>query len=58
MHTTTDLKQSCDGKCGNASVAVRDEILEINIARGHSVRVDHGNTVECLHSSKANGRLS
>ena len=52
-----NLEQSCDGKSGDAPVAVRDEVLKVNVAWGHSVRVDHGNAVERLHGSKTNGRL-
>ena len=51
------LEQGCDGQCGDAPVAVRDEVLEVNVTRGHSVRVDHGDAVQRLHGRKTNGRL-
>ena len=52
------LEQRGNGQSGNTAVGIGDEILQVHIARGDCVRVDHGNAVEGFHSSKADRRLS
>ena len=51
------LEQRGNSQSGDAPVAVGDEILEVHVARGDGIRVDHGNHVERLHSSKPDRRL-
>ena len=55
---TSHFEQSGDGQSGNAPVAIGDEVLEVNIARGHGIRVNHGNPVERLDGGESDGRLS
>ena len=44
------LEQSGDGQGGNAAVVVRDEVLQVHIAGGDGIRVEHGDAIQCLHS--------
>ena len=56
-YTRLYLEEGGDGKSGNAPVRVRDEVLQVHIAGGDSVRMDHGYTVQGLHSRETDGRL-
>ena len=51
------LQECGDGQGGDAAVTVRDEVLQIHIAGGDSVRMDHSNAVQGLHSREPDGGL-
>ena len=40
------LEEGCDGKGGYAPVGIRDEALQVHVAAGNCVWVEHGNLNE------------
>ena len=49
------LEEGGDGQGGDGPVAVRDEVLQVQVAGCHCGRVGHGHLVEGSHGSKPQG---